>query len=94
MEEADIAGIKARSVLWFLTFFGFAINYMIRININIAVVSMISDEFRGKHVVMSDCVTIINSTKETFYDVSDEIIADERNYVSLEKQLLDYLGVC
>lgn len=94
MEEEKIAGVKARSVLWYLTFFGFAMNYMIRINFNIAVVSMISDEFKGKHVVMSDCFTVVNSTNVTFYDVSDEVVVNERAYVSLEKRLLDYLGVC
>lgn len=26
--EDDFEGVKARSVLWYLTFFGFAINYV------------------------------------------------------------------
>lgn len=30
-----------RTVLWFLVFTGMAVNYMIRINLNIAIVSMI-----------------------------------------------------
>lgn len=33
--------MNARTVLWFLTFAGFAINYMIRINMNITIVDMI-----------------------------------------------------
>lgn len=33
--------MNARTVLWFLTFIGFAINYMIRINMNITIVAMI-----------------------------------------------------
>nr|CAD7590884.1 unnamed protein product [Timema genevievae] len=32
---------SARDVLWYVVFFGFAINYMVRININIAIVSMV-----------------------------------------------------
>lgn len=32
--------LSARDVLWYLTFCGFAINYMLRININIAIVGM------------------------------------------------------
>lgn len=94
MEEEEVVGVKARSVLWYLTFVGFAMNYMIRININITVVSMISDEFKGKNLVMSDCFTVVNSTNVTFYDVSDDVVEDGRNYVSLEKRLLDWLEVC
>jgi hypothetical protein len=30
MELEETVGIKARSVLWYLTFVGFAMNYMIR----------------------------------------------------------------
>lgn len=33
--------MNSRTVLWFLTFIGFAINYMIRINMNITIVDMI-----------------------------------------------------
>lgn len=33
--------IQARTVLWYLTFVGFAVNYMLRININITIVDMI-----------------------------------------------------
>lgn len=33
--------MNARTVLWILTFIGFAINYMIRINMNITIVDMI-----------------------------------------------------
>lgn len=31
VEKEGAIGVKARSVLWYLTFFGFAINYVIRI---------------------------------------------------------------
>lgn len=33
--------MTSRRVLWLLVFFGFAVNYMIRININIAIVGMV-----------------------------------------------------
>lgn len=36
--------IKSRTVLWYLVFVGFAINYMIRINMNITIVDMIRVE--------------------------------------------------
>lgn len=94
-EDDAIKGVKARSVLWYLTFIGFAVNYMIRININIAIVDMISSEYRGnKGVVISECVTIVNATNATFYQVSDDDEVDVKKYVSMERRLLDYLGVC
>lgn len=94
MEAEESVGVKARSVLWYLTFVGFAMNYMIRININIAIVDMISNEFKGKGVVMSECVTIANATNLTQYQVtSSEEVYTAKTYVSFERQLLDFLGV-
>lgn len=40
--------INARTVLWYFSFFGFAINYMLRVNINIAIMEMSDDRFRCK----------------------------------------------
>lgn len=34
--------ILSRTILWYVTFFGFAVDQMIRININIGIVDMIS----------------------------------------------------
>lgn len=47
--------INARTVLWYLVFFGFAINYMIRINLNIALVDMISINKAVKTNHMTEC---------------------------------------
>lgn len=33
--------VSARTVLWYMTFMGFIVNYMIRINLNITIVDMI-----------------------------------------------------
>lgn len=33
--------VEARTVLWYLVFVGFGINYMIRLNLNIAIVQMV-----------------------------------------------------
>lgn len=93
MAAEDAVGIKARSVLWYLTFAGFAMNYMIRININIAIVDMISGEFKGTKSVMSECVSIVNSTNETFYQVAEEAV-DAPKYISFERRFLDFIGVC
>lgn len=94
MEAEESVGIRARTVLWYLTFVGFAMNYMIRININIAIVDMISEEFKGKNVVMSECISFENSTNATFYDVSEDVIVNEKTYISLERRFLDFIGVC
>lgn len=94
-ESEATEGVKARSVLWYLTFFGFAMNYMIRININIAIVAMISDEFKGKHVVTSECFDMKNASTETFSNISsDEIGLVAKAYVPLEQRFLDLIGVC
>lgn len=94
-EEEGRIGVKARTVLWYLTFVGFAMNYMIRININIAIVDMISGEFRGgKKIVMSECFSVVNSTNETFYEISDdEEVESSGKFLSLERRLLDYFEV-
>lgn len=93
MEAEETVGIKARSVLWYLTFVGFAMNYMIRININIAIVDMISSEFKGKGVVMSECFSVVNATNATFYHVSEDVVVNENTFVSLEQHFLDFIGV-
>jgi hypothetical protein len=61
-----------------------------RININIAIVDMISVEFRGKGAVMSECVGFTNASNVTFYEVKGEEV---REYVSMERRFLDYIGV-
>ena len=45
-KEGDI-GFKSRSVLWYLTFFGFAINYIVRINASITIVDMVDANYRN-----------------------------------------------
>ncbi|XP_005176869.1 sialin [Musca domestica] len=36
-----MSNVEARTVLWYLVFIGFAVNYMIRINLNITIVEMV-----------------------------------------------------
>lgn len=38
--------VQARTVLWYLVFVGFAVNYMIRINLNITIVEMVISKGR------------------------------------------------
>lgn len=62
-----IRGISCRTVLWYVVFVGFMVNYMYRININIAIVEMILIRNSGAadhH--MSECLqSIPNQTNST-----------------------------
>lgn len=48
--------ITTRGVLWYLVFFGFAVNYMLRINLNIAIVSMIKVRPDNSRALTSECL--------------------------------------
>jgi hypothetical protein len=48
--------MPARRVLWLLVFFGFAVNYMIRININIAIVGMVKHPRRRGGQGSDECL--------------------------------------
>jgi hypothetical protein len=80
VEKEGEIGVKARSVLWYLTFFGAAINFIIRINASIAIVDMIDSNYKK---------TPINFTLTSELN---EIESDSK-HVSLERRFLDFLGV-
>lgn len=89
-------GVKARTVLWYLTFCGFAINYIIRINASIAIVDMIDANFKksqgNKTIVTSECIVVANLSMSSA-ELSNELNLAEAKYVSLERRFLDFLGV-
>lgn len=94
VETDDSVGVRARSILWYLTFVGFAMNYMIRININIAIIDMIDSNYKSNNgPTTSECVMIANATKATFYQVHENQQSDEPRHVSLEKRILDHFNV-
>lgn len=86
--------IKSRTVLWWLAFVGFAINYMIRINLNIAIVDMVapkqSNEASGTSVCLNERVTltVLNTT-----NYSEPTIVSGWKISSLERKLLKNLNV-
>lgn len=45
-----------RTVLWWLVFTGMAVNYIVRINLNIAIVSMVIPKSKGPKV-LGACTT-------------------------------------
>lgn len=95
--ESDV-GVKSRSVLWYLTFFGFAINYILRINSSITIVDMIDLNYRksssNKTIVTSECIIIDTNLSSISPELGNEFnLAETEKYVSLERRFLDFLGV-
>lgn len=87
----DDVGVRARSVLWYLTFIGFAMNYMIRININIAIVDMISPKYKGHSPTTSgECFSAQNISMSS----NGSFMMDHNEkFISIERRILDYFGV-
>lgn len=95
IEKEGAIGMKARGVLWYLTFSGFAINYIIRINASITIVDMIDVNYKAagnNTIVTSECIAATNHTSTTSQELGNDTNLDDK-YISLERRLLDYLGV-
>jgi hypothetical protein len=97
IEKEGTIGLRARSVLWYLTFFGFAINYIIRINASITIVDMIDSSYKksttNKTIVTSECI-ITESNFTTLPELENELnLGLHVKHISLERRLLDSLGV-
>lgn len=62
--------VNCRTVLWFLAFFGFMINYIYRVNINIAIVEMVNyhktSTIDNNH--SSECIVVSKSINNTAFD--------------------------
>lgn len=90
-------GIKQRTILWYLVFVGFSVNYMIRINVNISIVDMIDENFKkvtNNTLVASECIAgNANSTNVDGYAQSSSPAEARKAFPSLERMLLDYLEV-
>lgn len=91
--------VNARTVLWYLSFFGFAINYMLRMNINIAITEMITTNASDKTSAPSECIVdrfANGTTKIDLGNVSNSMIkaisAPSPSYTT-EQRMLDYFGV-
>lgn len=102
MPNEENIGVKARTVLWYLTFVGFAVNYMIRINASISIVDMIDGNFKrssNASDVMSECITnetlnvITNGSSVGEFFSATTPLSLPMKHVSVERKLLDYLEV-
>lgn len=84
--------IKSRTVLWHVTFWGFVVNYMVRCNINMAIVSMViprtstnRSEIRVSECFNHSSVTLIqNVSYSKSYDIQQGFRI-ERNIMDLFK---------
>lgn len=67
-----VRGINCRTVLYYVTFVGFMVNYMLRINMNIAIVEMVARKPTSTIHQTSECIisATINSTPVNVIDVS------------------------
>nr|XP_022918574.1 sialin [Onthophagus taurus] len=78
---------SARRVLWYLVFFGFAVNYMIRINLNIALVSMVKQHPRSTHKT-SECIQKTETISRLIDNVNRSNSLDELfSNASIEKDV-------
>lgn len=97
----------ARTVLWYLSFLGFVINYMQRINLNIAIVGMVKKSgaiksHDGILLNQSECfddsisLDLFQSNVSFVLNatnINDPTIDDTRSTFSLERMFLDMMQV-
>ncbi|EDW32036.1 GL10654 [Drosophila persimilis] len=80
-----MAEVEARTVLWYMTFMGFIVNYMIRINLNITIVDMIAG--KGEAVPL-------NQSSLDLVNASDfASLPDDSERFSLERWFLDWANI-
>lgn len=98
--STDDVGVRQRTILWYLVFVGFSVNYMIRINVNIAIVDMLSSSYNSKkstenlNISSSEC--FVRNASE-FQTANSTLLQLQREtsqkFPSLERKILDKLGV-
>lgn len=95
--EGNVSGIKTRTVLWFLTFLGFAINYMIRITVNIAIIDMIDINYKSqsaKNLNITDCdIQKDNKITQGTYEGQRNLSFDNEKFISIERRILQKFQV-
>lgn len=71
--------LTERTILWYMTFWGFAMNYMLRMNLNIAIVSMVKTIPKHVNVTkFSQCNTeFLNSTLSIVNKKSDQKVSSK-----------------
>lgn len=89
--------VKQRTILWFLVFTGFSINYMIRINVNIALIDMLDSVYKKPSNTPNVSIECVDTTNDVFTNdtenLNNDLIENEHTRLSLERRLLDFLSV-
>ncbi|XP_037717338.1 sialin [Drosophila subpulchrella] len=80
-----MAQVEARTVLWYMSFLGFIVNYMLRINLNITIVDMIA----GKGEIPSNVT--LNSSIANSTDLA--ALPELNDRFSLERWYLDWANI-
>lgn len=75
----------ARNVLWYLVFTGFAVNYMTRTNLNIAIVSMLKTPPKTKETVASECFNATTTPPVTLANHFHNISGDYSEVIHIFK---------
>lgn len=69
-----IRGVNCRTVLWYVAFVGFMVNYMFRVNINIAIVEMIAIRTSGiANKNISECVQSFSNQTNSSSSLSNDV---------------------
>lgn len=92
--------VEARTVLWYMTFIGFIVNYMLRINLNITIVDMIAG-VNGRTTLAPPTNASVNLSTTNTSDFlafvspveSTSNVTDREERYSLERQFLDWAKV-
>ncbi|XP_061393380.1 sialin-like [Musca vetustissima] len=89
-----MSNVQARTVLWYLVFIGFAVNYMIRINLNITIVEMVVST-KSKTISAAAAATTTTSSPAAAvaseaFDALAELPASLRSASSMSGEISDY----
>lgn len=88
--------MRQRKILWYLVFAGFSVNYMIRCNLNIAIIDMVDPSHLkkiGASKVVSECFDDAESLNEN-ENVANSTQSHSRvSSFSFERYLLEFLSV-
>ena len=90
IESEGTVGIKKRTIIWFLAFSGFAVNFVITNNVPFAIINMVDSNFQSSNESNQDLQLIQEMNNETNVD---EHPVDIAQFISLERRLLDFLNV-
>lgn len=95
--QTDDVKVKQRTILWFLVFTGFSINYMIRINVNIALIDMLDSVYKKPSNTPNVSIECVDTTNDVYTNdtenLNNDLIENEHTRLSLERRLLDFLSV-